>query len=182
MFFFSCRVLTIMFISHLLATREVKTDQGTKANERGEVEDKKEVLRHCVIGKTTCKLKTNPQIMSIKCWTTPADLYSAPQACPEKNKCFPLHSHIKLKSGQQSFWLQSNHSYRKKAKGKFLFLFCLRAPVICFCAKFPKNCYGFLRPSPGAKLRCPNPHPPSRQTDFSRRKMGGSSSQQDHRL
>lgn len=66
-----------MFISHLLATREVKTDQGTEANEGREVEDKEDVLRHCAT--KNCQLKTNPQIMSVMCRTTPADLYSLSQ-------------------------------------------------------------------------------------------------------
>lgn len=38
--------LTIMFISHLLATREVKANQCTQTNEGREVEDEEEVLRH----------------------------------------------------------------------------------------------------------------------------------------
>lgn len=40
------KVLTIMFISHFLATREIKADQGTQANERREIEDKEDVLCH----------------------------------------------------------------------------------------------------------------------------------------
>jgi len=42
----SNRVLTIVFISHLLATRKIKADQGTQTNEGGEIQDKKEILSH----------------------------------------------------------------------------------------------------------------------------------------
>lgn len=35
-----------MFISHLLATREVEADQGTQTNEGREVEDEEDVLCH----------------------------------------------------------------------------------------------------------------------------------------
>lgn len=41
-----------MFISHLLATREIKADQSTQANEGGEIEDKKDVLCHVFKSKT----------------------------------------------------------------------------------------------------------------------------------
>lgn len=40
------KVLTIMFVSHFLATRKIKADQGTQANERREIQDKEDVLCH----------------------------------------------------------------------------------------------------------------------------------------
>lgn len=38
-----------MFVSHLLATGEVKADHRAEANERGEVEDEEDVLGHVVV-------------------------------------------------------------------------------------------------------------------------------------
>lgn len=56
-------MLTIMLIGHLLTTRKVQADQSAEAEERGEVEDKKQVLCHaegvcvrcalCALGKRT---------------------------------------------------------------------------------------------------------------------------------
>lgn len=75
------RVLTIMFISHLLATRKVEADKGTEANEGREVEDKEEVLRHVAtkIKTPTLNYKESSQNTSIISWTRIADLYSALQ-------------------------------------------------------------------------------------------------------
>lgn len=42
-----------MFVSHLLATGEVKADHGTEANERREVEDEEDVLRHVAVTRKT---------------------------------------------------------------------------------------------------------------------------------
>lgn len=50
------RDLTIMFISHLLATREVEADQGTQTNEGREIKDEEDVLCHAARPK---KLKPN---------------------------------------------------------------------------------------------------------------------------
>lgn len=52
------RVLTIMFISHLLATRKVQADQGTQANEGREIENKKKVF---------CHIATLPKKNLLKC-------------------------------------------------------------------------------------------------------------------
>lgn len=48
--FSSTEHLTVMFVSHFLATREVEADHGTEANEGREVEDKEKVLRHVATG------------------------------------------------------------------------------------------------------------------------------------
>lgn len=42
-----------MFVSHLLATGEVKADHRTQANERREVEDEEDVLRHFAVTRKT---------------------------------------------------------------------------------------------------------------------------------
>lgn len=42
-----------MFVSHLLATGEVKADHRTEANECREVEDEEDVLRHVVVTRKT---------------------------------------------------------------------------------------------------------------------------------
>lgn len=77
-----------MFISHLLATREVKANQGTQANEGREVKDKEDVLRHVAPRPKTPNYKEPPQITSIISWTAPADLYSALQTCPKSSTAF----------------------------------------------------------------------------------------------
>lgn len=77
-----------MFISHLLATREVEADKGTEANEGREVEDKEEVLGHVATRpKTPTKnYKVSPKNMSMISCTILADLYRAVQACRNVQK------------------------------------------------------------------------------------------------
>lgn len=43
---FSHNVLTIMFVSHLLATRKIKADQGAQTNEGRKIDDKEDIFCH----------------------------------------------------------------------------------------------------------------------------------------
>lgn len=43
------KVLTVVFVGHLLTTREVETDHSTQADKEGEVEDELEVLIHTAV-------------------------------------------------------------------------------------------------------------------------------------
>ena len=78
-----------MFISHLLATREVEADQSTQTNEGREVEDEEDVLCHDArLKKLKSNYKEYPQNASIISWTIPVDLYSSLQAFQESSVAF----------------------------------------------------------------------------------------------
>ena len=79
-----------MFISHLLATREIKADQRTEANEGREVEDKENVFCHGATRpiKPTLNYEQTPWIISIISWTITANLCLALWVCPKS----PTHT------------------------------------------------------------------------------------------
>lgn len=110
-----------MFISHLLATREVKANQCTQTNEGREVEDEEEVLRH---GDTNSKRRRLKKTKLLRlCQSYIGSFLQHFTGLPKHTHDSPSHPHTKWKSRQQSFRLQSNYSYSLSQKDRFRFFF-----------------------------------------------------------